>query len=173
MRRVGRSVAGRARAGAFSALLIAMSLSGCADMDAVSGIQDSVETDPEVLAAMAEAIQDEYRAETIYIRVVDDFGEVRPFSNILFAEVRHSEAIARLYQARGLIAPVNQWTLDGVPGFASLAAACGAGVDAEIDNAEIYEKYFDLELPADVRQVFESNRAASLYNHLPAFERCS
>ncbi len=142
-------------------------------MEAVSGLQESVETDPEVLAAMAEAIQDEYRAETIYIRVVNDFGEVRPFSNILLAEVRHSEAIARLYQARGLSVPVNPWTLDEVPGFSSVAEACGAGVDAEIDNAEIYEKYFDLELPADVRQVFESNEAASLYNHLPAFERCS
>ena len=30
----------------------------------------------------------------------------------------------------------------------------------------------DAELPADVRQVFTNNRAASLNNHLPAFDRC-
>ena len=129
--------------------------------------------DTEILTAMAEAIQDEYRAEMIYEAVVGDFGPVRPFSNIIFAEERHSEAIGRLYLSRGLDVPSSQWVWDQIPSYPSVAEACQAGVEAEIANAEIYERYFDLNLPDDVRRVFESNRAASLNNHLPAFERCS
>jgi hypothetical protein len=125
-----------------------------------------------ILAAMEEAIQDEYRAELIYERVLADFGPVRPFLNIVQAEVRHSESLARLFQARGLQVPVSKWSPDEIPGFPSVSDACKAGAEAEIENAKIYERYFDLELPADVRQVFENNRRASVENHLRAFQRC-
>lgn len=126
-----------------------------------------------ILSAMEEALQDEYRAEAIYLTVMDGFGEVRPFSNIIYAEVRHSDAIGRLYEARGMAIPASIWGQDDVPTFSALSAACQAGVQAELDNAAIYDQYLGLDLPWDVRRVFESNRAASLNNHLPAFQRCS
>ena len=47
------------------------------------------------------------------------------------------------------------------------------GVVAERENIAIYDRLLPLDLPVDVRQVFENNRAASLFNHLPAFERCA
>lgn len=126
-----------------------------------------------VLDAMEAAIQDEYRAELIYQKVIDGFGPVRPFTNIINAEVRHSEALARLYSARGVPAPASRWSPDEIPEFSSLSDACRAGVVAEVENAEIYDRYLSLQLPADVRAVFENNRRASLENHLQAFERCS
>lgn len=126
-----------------------------------------------VRAAMEEAIVDEYRAETIYTGVVADFGAFAPFTNILTAEQRHSTSIAGLFVSRGLTAPVNTWTLATVPHFATVQAACAAGVVAEQENIAIYDRYLVLDLPSDVRQVFESNRAASLFNHLPAFQRCA
>jgi hypothetical protein len=145
----------------------------------VTGCQESA-TDPavilddqEVFLAMEAAIQDEYRAELIYEKVLGDYGPVRPFVNIVNAEVRHSEALARLYEARGLPVPQSRWSPDEIPGFPSISEACRAGVDAEIENAEIYEHYMDLPLPDDVRFVFENNQRASLENHLPAFQRCS
>ncbi len=126
-----------------------------------------------VRLAMEEAIADEYRAETIYTGVVADFGASAPFTNILTAEQRHSTSIAGLFVSRGLTAPVNTWTLATVPHFATVPAACTAGVVAEQENIAIYDRYLGLDLPSDVRQVFESNRAASLFNHLPAFQRCA
>jgi hypothetical protein len=75
--------------------------------------------------------------------------------------------------SRGLTAPVNTWTLATVPHFATFPAACAAGVVAEQENIAIYDRYLGLDLPSDVRQVFESNRAASLFSHLPAFQRCA
>lgn len=127
----------------------------------------------EAMSAMEEAYLDELRAELIYLGVMADYGQVRPFSNIVNAEVRHSEAIARLYQTRGLALPSNPWQATDIPHFSSLTAACQAGVQAEIDNAAIYDRYLSLDLPQDVHRVFESNRVASLNNHLPAFQRCS
>lgn len=153
-------------------LAITFPATGCGEGAFGPGAAPDV-VESEVLAAMTEAIQDEYRAEMIYLGVIDDFGEVRPFANIVYAEVRHSDALALLFLARGLAVPASEWNTEELPAFAALSAACQAGVQAEIDNAAIYEKYFSLDLPADVRQVFENNQAASLNAHLPAFERCS
>ncbi len=155
------------------AVVLAAGLMGCDEGSAaVAPVAQEVQEDA-VVAAMVAAIQDEFRAELIYERVIGDFGPVRPFSNIINAEVRHSESLASLFAARGLPVPQSQWSGDQIPGFSTLTEACGAGVTAEIENAEIYDKYMDLDLPADVRTVFENNRRASIENHLRAFQRCS
>lgn len=154
----------------FLAGALLFGLSACHGENAI--LEPSAEEDA-VLLAMEEAIQDEYRAELIYLRVMEDFGPVLPFKNIVNAEVRHSEALASLYQARGLPVPQSKWTPQDIPSFPSVAAACQAGVVAEIENAEIYEGYMELPLPDDVRFVFERNMEASIERHLPAFERCS
>lgn len=126
----------------------------------------------EVLAAMAAAIQDEYHAENIYQGVLTDFGNVFPFSRIVNAEQRHSAAIARLYQNRNIDVPASEWNLDNVPRFDSIQEACAAAAQAELDNIALYDRYLASALPADVRNVFTNNRAASLENHLLAFEAC-
>lgn len=129
--------------------------------------------DPALRAVLGRAIQDEYRAETTYQGVLNDFGPVQPFANVLTAEERHSAAIGRLYASRGETAPANEWSVGGVPHFSSVPTACAAGVSAERNNVAMYDELLRAELPADVRQVFTNNRSASLLNHLPAFERCS
>ena len=129
-------------------------------------------TTSEVLAAMALTLQDEYHAENTYRRVLADFGQVFPFSRIVNAEQRHSAAIAGLYRNRSLEVPTSEWNLGNVPRFESIREACTAAAQAEIDNIALYDTYLELELPTDVRNVFTNNRAASLHNHLPAFEAC-
>jgi hypothetical protein len=126
----------------------------------------------ETVAAMNAAIQDEYHAEFVYLNVIEVFGEVQPFYNILFAEIRHSEAIAQLFSNHGLTVPASQWNLSNVPTFASLTEACAAAVSAELENIALYDELLGEDLPQDVRNVFTSLRAASLENHLPAFQSC-
>ena len=155
------------------ALFSVATIVGLAACDSDSSALAPVTEEEAVLVAMEAGIQDEFRAELIYQKVLDDFGLVLPFKNIINAEVRHSEAIAGLYVARGLPVPESRWTPDDIPGFSSVREACQAGVVAEIENAEIYERYLDLPFPEDVMTVFESNWAASVERHLPAFERCS
>jgi hypothetical protein len=122
--------------------------------------------------ALVDAIQDEYHAEAVYQGVIADFGSVWPFANIIRAEQNHAAALGRLFTARGLAVPVRAWTIDNAPRFSSLQAACGAAADAEVANVAVYDRYLGEALPDDVRLVFTNNRAASLNNHLPAFNRC-
>ncbi len=138
----------------------------------VAGIAGSALT-PDAAAALERGILDEYHAEQIYLRVIEDFGEVFPFTNVVYAEVRHSDSISRLYVNRGLPVPGNPWNRDNVPRFRSIPEACRAGADAEEQNVEMYEELLRLGLPFDVRTVFTNNRRASLENHLPAFRSCS
>lgn len=129
--------------------------------------------DPSLIAALTRAIDDEYRAEAIYQGVLNDFGQIMPFVNVLTAEERHSTAIARLFTNRGLAVPTSTSTVGTVPHFDSVSVACAAGVVAERENIALYDDLLRGELPSDARQVFTNNRSASLLNHLPAFMRCS
>lgn len=126
-----------------------------------SNLSDSVTPSepltPEVLIILNSAIQDEYRAENIYLRVLADFGAVQPFRSIVNAEVRHFLSIGRVFSNGGLEVPESEWNLYNVPVFASVVEACAAGVIAEIENIELYDEFLKLELPADVRLVFENN----------------
>jgi len=126
-----------------------------------------------VVTALNDTFQDELEAETTYLGVLGDFGDVQPFTNVVNAEVRHSESIARVFQNHGLGVPASRWTLDNVPHFGSLDEACAAAATAEQENVALYDRYLALDLPFDAKRVFENNRAASLERHLPAFQTCS
>ncbi len=133
-----------------------------------------VGTDPDDLQGLlVEALQEEYLAEMTYRRVLADFGEVEPFSYIAESEAQHVRALLGLFARRELAAPEAVWTLDNVGAFDTIAAACAGGVAVEIEDGALYERYLSREdLPSDVVNVFTRLQAASLENHLPAFERC-
>lgn len=128
---------------------------------------------PDVQAALELTIQDEYRAETTYQGVVNDFGPILPFSAILSAEQRHSTAIGQLFTKRGLSVPASAVTVATVPHYATVRQACAAGATAERENIALYDRFLAGDLPDDARQVFSNNRRASLENHLPAFLACA
>jgi hypothetical protein len=122
---------------------------------------------------LAEALQEEYKAETTYRHVLAAFGPVGPFARIADAETQHVQALLGLFARREWTAPESLWTLDKVPTFDSIAAACAGGVEVEIEDGALYEGYLSRDdLPSDVVNVFTHLQAASLENHLPAFELC-
>jgi hypothetical protein len=121
---------------------------------------------------LIDGLQDENHAYWVYQRVMADFGSIRPFSNIVYAEQQHANAIASLLRARGWTVPPSAWSLDNAPRFESVAAACRGAAQAERDNIALYDELLKQDLPDDVRTVFQNNRAASLNAHLPAFSRC-
>ena len=134
---------------------------------------EAVATTGELATILASALQDEYHAEAVYLRVLSDHGTIMPFANIVNAEGRHADAIRTLYAARGWTPPANAWTPAAVEGFASVTEACAVGAVAERANIALYDELLARgDLPSDVQRVFENNRRASLEGHLPAFERC-
>jgi hypothetical protein len=132
------------------------------------------ELDAEEVEALLMALDDEYKAWSVYDQVIADFGEVRPFTQIQRAEESHIAALVTLFGRYDLDVPANEWP-GNVPTFDSLAAACEAGVQAEIDNAALYDELFSMVKAdnPDIIQVFTSLQQASETKHLPAFERCA
>ena len=122
-------------------------------------------------AAMDEALDDEYKARATYRKVIEAFGQIRPFINIVESEGRHISALYSLYETFGLTPPDDPWA-GNVPAPSSLAEACRAAVQGEIENAEMYERLLADVSDPEVIHVLERLQAASRDNHLPAFRRC-
>jgi rubrerythrin len=125
-----------------------------------------------VRAALERALADEREAVAAYGEVLADLGMARPFANAEQAESRHVQSLLMAFRRRGETPPEPGPTAPP-PTFASLEAACAAAVEWEEQNVAMYDELLAGELPADVRRVFENNRAASRERHLPAFRRCA
>ena len=124
------------------------------------------------IEALLMALEDEYKAWAVYDQVIADFGAARPFTSIQKAEENHIAALETLLDRYDLEVPDNEW-VGSVPTFDTLADACQAGVDAELDNADLYDQLFDMVDNPDIIQVFTSLQQASQTKHLTAFERCA
>jgi len=133
--------------------------------------QEQSLTEREV-GVLLEALDDEYKAVATYEQMIADFGPIRPFVNIIEAERRHIEALRGLFDRYDLAMPSNPWP-GTRPTFASVADACAAAVEGEIENATMYEQLISATHHRDIIEVFENLRRASQDNHLPAFRRCT
>lgn len=141
-------------------------------MVSMAGFAPAAELDEQTQQALLDALQDEYKAQATYQKVMDQFGEIRPFANIIKAEEQHIEELLPLFEKYGVAVPENDWYAK-IPEFESVQAACEAGVEAEIENAKMYDEFFSFVQEADIIEVFTNLRDASQDKHLPAFERCA
>ena len=132
----------------------------------------SIKLDEREAQALLEALDDEYKAHTTYDQVIHDFGPVRPFINIVEAEARHIAALLTLFERYGLPVPPNPWP-GKAPHYPDIDAACVAAVQAEIDNAALYDRLLASTRRPDVLAVLQALRSASQDRHLPAFQRCA
>ena len=123
-------------------------------------------------AHLIAALDDEYQARATYAQVIEDFGNVRPFSNIVEAEDRHALALIRLFERYDVPVPPDTWP-GRAPRYGALREACEAGVAAEVANAGLYDELLSGTDRADIREVYENLREASQERHLPAFRRCA
>lgn len=121
--------------------------------------------------ALCAALDDEYKARATYAAVIDRFGPVRPFVNIIQSEQRHINALQMLLRRRGWAIPDDPYG-GRVAAPPSLEEACRLGVQAELDNVALYDRLNDLAWGDDeVLTVFANLREASQHRHLPAFQR--
>ncbi len=144
--------------------------SGITDDDVILYGASGVDEDGEytIEEMMAYAIQDEYIARSEYELIIDEYGQVRPFTNIIKAEENHIEALEVLFENYDYDLP-EDLSADHVVLPTSLLEAYETGVEAEIANIAMYEVFLAQELPEDVRLVFENLQNAS-YNHLGSFQ---
>lgn len=115
------------------------------------------------------ALYDEYAARAFYRRVVEVFGAQPPFVNIARAEEQHVAALGRLCQRYGIPRP-----LDPFPAETTVSPSWRANLEravaGEIANVRLYGYLRPHVAARDVQQTFANLQAASLDNHLPAFQ---
>ena len=118
-----------------------------------------------------EALNDEYKARAFYRLVIRRFGPIQPFVNIVEAEDTHARALEGLCARYGIPLPADDWDRALQPP-ASVLEACQAGVEGEIENIAMYDRFLkDTNIP-DIRALFQRLQARSRDAHLPAFQRC-
>lgn len=120
--------------------------------------------------ALRATLEDELTAQAFYDAILTKHGDVRPFTNIVRAEARHAEAVRAIMQRHqvddsGVVAR----PLPEIP--ATVAECAQLAAQLERDNIALYDRFILIASDADVKATFEQLRAASLNNHLPAFER--
>jgi hypothetical protein len=121
--------------------------------------------------ALVRAIQEETNARALYQHVLDQFGNVAPFSAIVQSEAQHLSVLTNMAAKYDL--PVPTFTTGNLPQFTTLAEACQAGVAAEQADAALYDTLIPVTTHADLLQVYRNLQSASLNQHLPAFEACN
>ena len=123
-------------------------------------------------SSLIKALEDEYKAQASYRVIIQKFGEIHPFINIVEAEGRHIQVLLPIFEKYGFSAPEDTWE-SRVERPETILEACKIGVEAEIENAELYNKLLaDTTDYDDVQAVFKNLQRASQENHLPAFQRC-
>ncbi len=121
-------------------------------------------------ADLQDAILEEYGALNLYNAVLAQFGSVVPFNQIALSEQMHVNALVRQATKYGVSIPANPGLT--APKFASLEAACEAGVAAETADAALYDELIPGTTHSDLQRVYQMLQSASLNSHLPAFVAC-
>lgn len=123
-------------------------------------------------AALVEALQDEYKAQATYAKVIETFGPIRPFINIVEAEGRHARALERQFRRLELSVPADEWA-DRVAAPDSVSDACEDAISSEIENAAMYERLLAVVEDTEVHELLLRLQDASQNRHLPAFRRAA
>ncbi len=112
------------------------------------------------------ALQDKYLAQARYNTILGTLGYVPTFARIKKAELRHISALLPLFERYQVPIP-EDLSQSFVTTPQNIKAAYAAGVQGEIDNIGMYNKFLTFNIPSDARLVFTQLRNASL-NHLAA-----
>jgi hypothetical protein len=115
------------------------------------------------------SIEDEYFARGYYSFVIEKFGEIVPFNNIVKAEELHIMAVKSLFPTYPLSIPSDKAN-DYITAPLSIKEALEVAEQIEIENIAMYERFLKENLPEDVKEIFTGLRNGS-QNHLQAFQK--
>lgn len=125
--------------------------------------------DLSIIDMLTYAVQDEYLAHGEYAAIVEKFGDVNPYNNIMSAEETHLAFLQEVYSTYDLEFPEDT-SADHIVVPDTLLEAAETGVQAEIDNIAMYELFLSYDLPDNVIEVFTALRDGS-ESHLLAFQK--
>ncbi|NQY22573.1 MAG: DUF2202 domain-containing protein [Campylobacteraceae bacterium] len=117
------------------------------------------------------AVYDEMQAYETYSAILENLGDIEPFSSIKQAEAVHYSVLISLLEKYEIDVPLNDWTNKlTVPN--TYIECCEVGVATEIVNIKMYDDLLKYIQEEDVKDVLYRLQAASYNNHLPLFRNC-
>ncbi len=136
---------------------------------AVPAVAATTTTNNNVQEILVNALQEERLAAATYQAIIDKFGEVQPFVNILKAEEQHIAAVENLMKVNGIAIPTDT-TKATAPN--TLQEAYEIGIKVEKEDIALYEELIPQLNDTMIKTVFTRLSNAS-ERHLTAFEAYS
>lgn len=127
------------------------------------------DTDLSISDMLMYAVQAEYLARGEYLAIIEEFGAQTPYSNIVRSEETHLSYLEDVYTSYDLDFPEDT-SKDHLIVPEDLLEAAKTGVQAEIDNIAMYEKFMTYDLPENIYNVFDALKKGS-DSHLMAFQK--
>ncbi len=140
-------------------LLIGMAVSAMAATTTTESVQ----------TMLLNALHEERLAVATYQAVIDKFGEVEPFTNILKAEEQHIAAVENLLKVNNIDIPENNVTAEAPE---TLEEAYAKAIEVEKEDIALYEKMLPDISDTMIKTVFTRLTNASEW-HLKTFEAYS
>ncbi len=126
-------------------------------------------TTENVQTMLLNALQEERLAAATYQAVIDKFGEVKPFTNILKAEEQHIAAVENLLRVNNINVPENTVTAEAPK---TLEEAYAKAIEVEKEDIALYKRMLPNISNTMIKTVFTRLSNAS-ERHLKAFEAYS
>lgn len=120
--------------------------------------------------ALDAAYSDELVAYTRYKSAINQFGSIRPFSNLLKAEERHLAILGQQYRQWGWTVPIGE--VLPLRTFSHIQNACDVSLAEEKKNVALYDRLLPEVTDISLREAFLYLRYASSERHIPALQRC-
>lgn len=126
---------------------------------------------PVVEQVLQIAVYDELHTLDFCSKVLEKFGEIEPFSQVISEERYYHQILLTLCEKYRVTPPINKcYESLVVPN--ELSECCEIAVAMELDSINLYEHLISYVEHADIRDILYKLQAAAYNNHLPAFRSC-
>ncbi len=125
-------------------------------------------TNSSIFETLDATLRSKYRTCALYRMVLQAFGPVQPFKDLLKIEEKYRMILAGLARRYGHAMPVDEWEGQvAIP--VSFVEACEEAIQLELENDRLYLARLDIcEEPA-LRRVMMRIRNVSQMSHQPSF----
>ena len=125
--------------------------------------------------ALIRALDENYKEYTLYKRVVEKFGPIRPFIMIVRAKEKQTVMLKAVFDKYILDIPENTYLLRDMKIPNNKSTVCRFGSDTELASIDLFQNELmplvgDYE---DITSVFSDIVKMSSEKYLPAFDRCN
>lgn len=118
--------------------------------------------------SLQELYKEEITARVTYEKAMEQFGNEKPFSNIVKSEERHQSAVERLAEKKEVLLEDPEIEVED---FENYEKAIERAIEIEKGDIEVIERLLkDNNLDEDTERVYE-NLLHGSQNHLQAFEK--